>query len=91
MYSAESVYSHCHYAIESNSQLNKEFNLELKNKLGKIVYASTIIKSIDSIVRILRLPKTYAEYIKSNKNKILRTIQLKYDFDNSSNKDKVHL
>ncbi len=91
LYFAESVYSHCNYEIEANLLLNKEFNKELKNKLGKIVYTNTVIKSIDHIIKILGLPKFYAEYIKLNKNKISRTIQLKYDFDNSPNKDNVHL
>jgi len=90
-YAAESVYSFCHYQLESNPKLNKEFTKELKNQLGKMNYVNTIIKSIDYIIKILQLPKIYAQYIKSNKSKIIRTIQLKYDFDNSTDKTNIYL
>ena len=44
------------------------------------------IKSIDQITKISDLPTIYSNYIKSNKNKIIKTVQLKYNFINSKNK-----
>jgi hypothetical protein len=56
-----------------------------------MVYVGTVIKLIDSIIKISGLPCIYSDYIHSNKNKIVCTIELKLYFSNSTNKDKIYL
>lgn len=89
-YFFENIYTFVRYISLENNQINKLFNEEFRKKVGKITFVKIFIKSIDHVCKILKLQKKYAEIIKSEKNKIIKTIELKDNFSNGKNKD-IHL
>ena len=89
-YLAAEVYDNFVYTIKLKSKLKKFIN-ELSESNDSQDLIEVIIESASSINELLRLPKSYIDYMKRYKNKIIAKKMLKVNLVNKKNKNTVYL
>ncbi len=89
-YLAAEVYDNFEYALEQNIKLKKLID-ELNKSEDPIEVVEAIIFSAPTINKLLGLPKIYIDYIKKNKDMILKKKLLKFNLAKSKNKNNVYL
>jgi hypothetical protein len=89
-YLAAEVYDNFEYALEQNIKLKKLID-ELNKSEDPIEVVEAIIFSAPTINKLLGFPKIYIDYIKKNKDMILKKKLLKFNLTKSKNKNNVYL
>ncbi len=93
-YLAAEIFDNFMYSASNNPKL-EDFLNNLKNETNKsgdkINYVIALIKSVESINKIIKFPQFYIDYITSNKNKIIKKKLLKFNLEKFTDKNKVKL